>query len=354
VNKDLGVVIIGATGYGAGELLRLLLNHSRAEVVGLISSSNAGACVGDAHPQLEGLYDLKLSSTIDFSLLSRYRRAVVFAGLPHGVSATAISGLLSDLPEDLKASDRFTLIDLSGDFRIKDLSVHEQFYSASSLFPEIRSEFVYGLSELNRKSIETARLISNPGCFATACILAAAPMVASGACSKIIFDAKTGISGAGRSVTEVTHFPSRYSNFSAYKVLEHRHEPEIVEGLSLAGSGHLETTFIPHLLPVSRGIFVTAHMSLDRDVPQELLEQSYKGFYAGCPFVRVRSVSPEIGHVIGTNFFDVSVKVRGKDVVVMGALDNLVKGMAGQAIQNMNLACGLDQRDGLWHGPIFP
>lgn len=340
--KNIGVAILGGTGYGAGELLRLFVAHPQVEVVSVVSSSKVGQEIACTHPHLQGFYDNRLVAGIDFDRLSNYEHKIVFVSLPHGVSSREVLALIDKVHES-----GVKLIDLSGDFRLHNEDIHLLHYPESPFAEEVRNLFVYGLPELNRKAIERTTLIANPGCLASACALATAPIIASGYTNSIVFDAKTGTSGAGRTPTEVTHHASRTSNFSAYKILSHRHEPEIQQALQLISETEIETLFVPHLLPTTRGIFVTAYFSFENELQTRGLAESAQSFYRHAPFVRYRTGSPELQHVIGTNFFDFSVVVRGRQVVVLGAVDNLVKGMAGMAIQNMNLLCGLPESVGL-------
>lgn len=349
MENKVGVAILGGTGYGAGELLRLLISHPAVEVVSVVSSSRVGDSLADVHPHLLGFYDNRLQAQIDFKALEKFPEKVIFASLPHGVSAGEICALVPQL-DALNAK----LIDLSGDFRLQDEDAHRRHYPNSVAPQEIRDRFVYGLAEINRRAITQARFIANPGCLASAAIMVAAPMLAAGYEGQVIFDAKTGTSGAGRSPTLVTHSASRTCNMSAYKVLEHRHEPEIREVLQRISSASLETAFVPHLLSITRGIFITAYFSFSDTLFCQGLQESSRLFYKDSPFVRMRSGSPELQHVIGTNFFDFSLVVRGGQVVAMGALDNLGKGMAGSAIQNMNLMCGLPETCGLWFPALGP
>lgn len=344
----IGVSILGGTGYGAGELLRLLLQHPLVSVENIVSQSMAGKPVTTAHTALEGMYPKHFDAEFDFEKLKPFKHKVVFSALPHGTGAKILEGLIE------AHGDELLIVDLSGDFRLKDQATHQAHYPETEFNQAIRDSFVYGLTELAREQVSRAKRIANPGCLSSACILAAAPLskLQASFVSSIHFDAKTGTSGAGKSLKEAFHHPSRHANFEAYKVLEHRHEPEIQEGLAIAFGSVQETMFVPHLLPVSRGIFVTAYVELASDITQEKIEAAYKEFYKDSPFVRIRKTTPSLTDVIGSNFCDVSVTVRGRQVVAMSALDNLVKGMAGQAIQNMNLMCGVNETHGIWLPPL--
>ena len=349
MGKSIGVGILGGTGYGAGELLRLLVAHPEVEVISVTSTSKVGAAVSSVHSHLTGFYDLKFSERLDLERLGKCKHSVVFAALPHGASASGIAELLQHA-----GAETLKLIDLSGDFRLQSATQRQKHYPEAVASPELRARFVYGLSEINRESIRAASYVANPGCLASACILAARPFAEGGYRGPIVFDAKTGTSGAGRSPSEAMHHPTRHSNSAAYKVLEHRHEPEILQGLGDIEGERIESTFVPHLLPTARGIFATAHLTLDREASTEELRELYRRFYQHSPFVRVRDGSPDLHDVLGSNFCDVSVFARGKQVVCMATLDNLVKGMAGQAIQNLNLMCGLPETSGLWAPALGP
>ena len=339
----IGVGILGGSGYGAGELLRLLVHHPEVTVVSVTSSSQAGTPIAAAHPHLNGFYSLTFDAELALEKLSAFPQSVVFASLPHGTSATEISALVTR-PE---AKD-VRLIDLSGDFRLLNEAVHHEHYPESPFLAELRAKFAYGLPELNRERIRTAQYVANPGCLASACALAVAPVVDRDFPGMVVFDAKTGTSGGGKSPQPVFHHPTRHSNFVAYKILQHRHEPEIRQALGDLSGTTLQTAFIPHLLPSSRGIFVTAYLTLPGSAPSiQDLRARYEEFYAPSPFIRFRTASPELQHVLGSNFCDVAIFLRGNQFVAMTALDNLVKGMAGMAIQNLNLICGLPEMTGL-------
>jgi N-acetyl-gamma-glutamyl-phosphate reductase common form len=346
--KKIGIAILGGTGYGAGELLRIFVQHPQVEIVSVVSSSSVGKCISSAHPHLNGFYNLDFVAKIDFERLAQFEKCVIFSALPHGVTAEELTKILPQL-EELNA----IFIDLSADFRLKELAVQKAIYpETKELNPELRNRFVFGLSELEKEKIQSAKFIANPGCLSTASILALAPIVfeikQDDSEIAIGIDAKTGTSGAGRTPQPNFHHAKRSGNFSAYKILEHRHEAEILQALGDPYGEFIKTAFVPHLLPTTRGIFVSAYLTLPFESSTAQLLDIYSKFYQDCPFVRIVENSPELQNVIGTNFCDISIVARGNQVVVMSALDNLVKGMAGQAIQNMNLICGLEETTGLW------
>ena len=333
----IGVGIIGGSGYGAGELLRLLTGHPDCGVVSVVSHSHAGKPIGSMHPHLRGFYPLTFDADLNLPALQNFEHKVVFSALPHGASARTIEGLCRE-----PHAAGLRIIDLSGDFRLADGGAHARHYPESPELPELRRTFCYGLPELHADAIKASTHIANPGCYATACILSVAPLIG-GTKAEVFFDAKSGSSGAGRGLSEETHHPSLHANVAAYKVLAHRHEPEIQQQIGAA----LPCSFVPQLIPVSRGIYVTAHLLLQEELPFDELHSRYERFYQHAPFVRLCPHSPQLGAVVGSNFCDIGLAVRGRRVVVMAVLDNLIKGMAGQAIQNLNLLCGLPQDRGL-------
>jgi N-acetyl-gamma-glutamyl-phosphate reductase len=335
-DSKINVGIFGGSGYGGSELLRILLFHPNAEIVFVTANEHAGKPVGFVHRNLQGLTDLSfvvspedLSATGDLD--------VAFFALPHGQALKLIPRLSSNV----KA------IDLSGDFRINDASIFEQFYKQKHA-GEIQSQFAYGLTETNRESIKDAKYIANPGCFATATLLALSPMVKSGLLEgTIVVDAKTGSSGSGAKPATNTHHPQRMNSFYAYKPFTHQHVPEIEQHLRDFGSFEEQLIFMTHSLPVSRGIFASCYMQTKVNLTNEDALNLFKHFYSDSYFVRFAETSPDINWVKHTNFCDISVHSSGKNVVVFSALDNLVKGAAGQAVQNMNLMFGLDEKTGL-------
>ncbi len=345
----IAVAIIGGTGYGAGELLRLLTLHPEAKVVSVVSSSQAGRPVAESHPFLRKVVDLDFSSSLDFGSFAGYASSVIFAALPHGVTSETLNGMMPQIERT-----GCYLIDLSGDFRLKAKVIREKFYPETAAFPELHTKFTYGLSELTGAEIAKARYVSNPGCLATACVLAAAPLVSSTFQGDIVFDAKTGSSGAGRTPQENFHHPKRHGNFAAYKMLSHRHEPEILQGLGDPEGRRITSSFVPHLIPSARGIFASAYFQLPEAVSAADVRAKYEAFYEKSPFVRIVSDSPDLQSVIGSNFCDIAVSVRGKQVAAMSCLDNMVKGMAGSAIQNMNLMLGLPETTSLWFPGMGP
>ncbi|MEP7213820.1 MAG: N-acetyl-gamma-glutamyl-phosphate reductase [Acidobacteriota bacterium] len=332
--------IFGGSGYGGSELLRILLFHPNIEIAFVTANEHAGKNVSDVHRNLLGLTDLKFEpAASDVRGLDDID--IAFFALPHGQAMT----MVPQLPSSVK------VIDLSGDFRIDDETVFSEFYKFEHTATEIQKQFVYGLTETNREAIRTASYIANPGCFATATSLALAPLVKTGLLSgKIIADVKTGSSGSGAKAAANTHHPQRTNSFYAYKPFVHQHIPEIRQHLASVGEFPNELTFMTHSLPVSRGIFASCYAETSVNLTNDDLANIYRNFYNGSFFIRMNDVSPDINWVKNTNFCDIAVHSDGKQIAVFSALDNLVKGAAGQAVQNMNLMFGFEETTGL----IFP
>lgn len=326
------VAIIGASGYTGGELFRLLNAHSRAEVVCATSRQLAGTPVTTRHPHLTGFTDLTFTNPE----VSALDVDVAFLAVPHTAAMAYAPALIE---QGIK------VIDLSADYRLKK-EVYEKVYGVS------HTAYIpapYGLCELHREEVRNVDFVANPGCFPTGATLAAAPLA--GRAHTIIYDSKSGVSGAGDNPSETTHYPNVGDNFTAYKLTSHRHLAEMRQEI-----GYLKSPatayFTPHLLPVNRGILTTAHILLNEPMEQEEVEKLYREFYRNEPFVRYQR--PSLNAVRGSNFCDVMVEVSENRVVAVSAIDNLVKGASGQAIQNMNLMCGLTETDGLWSPAALP
>jgi N-acetyl-gamma-glutamyl-phosphate reductase common form len=336
VNEKIKIAVLGGSGYGGSELLRILLFHPNAEIVLVTANEHAGKPVVDVHRNLNGLTNLVFTPAPDYmSALSGID--IVFFALPHGQALN----LIPQLPFATRA------IDLSGDFRIDDPATFKQYYKLDHA-GDLQSGFVYGLTETNREAIKTAKYIANPGCFATATLLALAPMVKSGLLDgKIVVDAKTGSSGSGAKAAPNTHHPQRSNSFYAYKPFAHQHVPEIEQHLRNMGEFDNDFVFMTHSLPVSRGIFASCYLETKLHMTNEDLVNLYKHFYEGSFFIRWSDGSPDINWVKNSNFCDIAAHTSGRNVVVFAALDNLVKGAAGQAVQNMNLMFGLEETTGL-------
>jgi N-acetyl-gamma-glutamyl-phosphate reductase common form len=335
--RKIRAAIFGGSGYGGSELLRILLFHPSAEVVTVTANEQAGKSVSSVHRNLLGLTDLRFSTSAE-SLSKLEDIDVVFLALPHGQALE----LVPQLPAHVK------VVDLSGDFRIDDPEVFARFYKLEHTSAELQREFAYGLTETNRETIAKSRLISNPGCFATATLLALAPMVKSGLLTgRIIVDAKTGSSGSGAKPAANTHHPQRTNSFYAYKPFSHQHLPEIEQHLRTLATFDNELVFMTHSLPVSRGIFASCYAETSVHLTNEDLKNLYEHFYEDSFFVRIVEGSPDINWVKNTNYCDIAVHSHERQVAIFSALDNLVKGAAGQAVQNMNLMFDLDEAAGL-------
>ncbi len=334
-NEKIRIAIFGGSGYGGSELLRILLAHPNVEILLITANEHAGKPVGAVHKNLFGLTELMFETAPED--LSSLDVDVAFFALPHGQAL----GLVPQLPSRTK------VIDLSGDFRINDSDVFKEFYQLDHAGP-IQSQFVYGLTETNREAIGTAQFIANPGCFATATLLALSPMVKSGLLTgKIVVDAKTGSSGSGAKPAPNTHHPQRRNSFYAYKPFTHQHVPEIEQHLRNVGGFSNDLIFMTHSLPVSRGIFASSYFETSVNLTNEDIGNIFRLFYQDAFFVRLVDGSPDINWVKTTNFCDIAFHTSGRQVVVFSAIDNLVKGAAGQAVQNMNLMFGIDETTGL-------
>lgn len=343
------VGIIGATGYAGAEIVRLLSFHPEAEIVWYGSRSYVDKKFSDVFGNMfqivndvcKGENIAELAETVD----------VIFTATPQGLCSSLVN-------EDILS--KVKIIDLSADFRIKDISVYEKWYQIEHKSPRFIDEAVYGLCEINRDKIKAARLIANPGCYPTCSFLSIYPLAKEGLIdmNSIIIDAKSGTSGAGRGAKVNNLYCEVNENIKAYGVASHRHTPEIEEQLSYASGKDVVINFTPHLVPMNRGILVTAYANLIKDIGNDDIYEIYHSYYNDEYFVRVLpdGVCPETRWVEGSNFVDVGIKKddRTGRVIMMGAMDNLVKGAAGQAVQNMNIIFGLDEKCGLNFAPLFP
>jgi len=341
------VGIVGGTGYTGVELLRLLSLHKKAEVALITSRSEAGIFVADMFPNLRGHYDKLTFSMPDVKELATCD--AVFFATPHGVAHELAPQLLAE---------GCTLIDLSGDFRLRDAAEWIKWYGQSHAAPQLLSEAVYGLVEINRAAIEKARLIAVPGCYPTAVQLGFWPLLKTGIAdnSKLIADCKSGVSGAGRTAKINSLLCEASENLSAYAVSGHRHLPEILQGLRLASCGEVELTFVPHLVPMIRGIHATLYAEVtERTVDLQAL---YEAYYQDSPFVDVlpHGSHPSTRSVRGSNICRIALHrpQNGDCVVVLSVIDNLLKGASGQAVQCMNLRFGLDETLGLLQVTALP
>ncbi|MFQ5996676.1 MAG: N-acetyl-gamma-glutamyl-phosphate reductase [Dehalococcoidales bacterium] len=333
--------IINVTGYAGVELARLLSQHPAVELASVTGRSAAGEGLSKVFPHLTGI-ELTVEAKLGEAEL-------VFSAMPHKESAKEIIPLLSD---------GIKVVDISADFRLKDVEDYPRWYGFTHPAPQLLQKAVYGLTELYRAQVASAQLVANPGCYPTGAILALAPAVKEGIIKPdIIFDAKSGVSGAGRSLSLQTHFSEVNEDVSAYALEGHRHLPEIIQELKLLGAEAPSITFVPHLIPMTRGILTTAYAPL---VPGKMdtdeLKNLYREFYKEAPFIKVVDSPPHTKHTWGNNLCLIfpTIDQRTGRLVVISAIDNLVKGAAGQAIQNMNLMLGLPETTGLEALAIYP
>lgn len=343
------VGIIGATGYAGAEIVRLIQQHKDAEVVWFGSRSYVDKKYSDVFRNMFEIVDAKclddnmeeLAEAVD----------VIFTATPQGLCGSLVN---EDILKKVK------IIDLSADFRIKDVATYEKWYGIEHKSPRFIKEAVYGLCEINRDKVKGARLIANPGCYTTCSILSVYPMVKEGLINtkSIIVDAKSGTSGAGRGAKVPNLFCEVNENIKAYGVTTHRHTPEIEEQLGYVAGEEVLINFTPHLVPMQRGILVTAYADLKKKVTYEEVKAVYDKYYGEEYFIRVlnQDETPETRWVEGSNFVDINFKIdeRTNRIIMMGALDNLIKGAAGQAVQNMNILFGLEEKEGLEQVPMFP
>lgn len=341
------VAIVGASGYTGAELVRLLSRHARVDIKVLTADRKAGQTLASVFPQLASL---PLPDMIKLDAVNWDSVDVVFCCLPHATTQEVIKGLPS----------RLKIIDLSADFRLKDVDVYAEWYGGTHAAPELQKEAVYGLAEINRDAIKQARLVANPGCYPTSVQLPLVPLLEAGLVQDqdIIIDSKSGVSGAGRAPKEGTLFCEVTEGIHAYGVAKHRHAPEIEQGLSEAAGKDVIVNFTPHLMPMSRGILSSIYVKLADGKTADDVRDALVARYADEPFVLVLAdgLSPATRHVRGSNFCQIGVfadRVPGR-VIILSVIDNVVKGASGQAVQCMNLMCGFDETAGLEQLPLFP
>lgn len=341
--------IIGATGYAGGELVRILTGHKDVEIKWYGSRSYIDKKYAEVYQNMFQIVDDKCMDDNMEALADKVD--VIFTATPQGLCASLVN-------EEILS--KVKIVDLSADFRIKDVATYEEWYKIQHPTPQFVPEAVYGLCEINREAVKKARLVANPGCYPTCSTLSIYPLLKEGLIDPgtIIIDAKSGTSGAGRGAKVDNLYCEVNENIKAYGVVNHRHTPEIEEQLSYAAGQPVLINFTPHLVPMNRGILITAYASLKKEVSYEEVKAAYDKYYANEKFVRVleKDVCPQTKWVEGSNYVDVNFKIdpRTKRVIMMGAMDNLVKGAAGQAVQNMNLMFGLKESEGLELVPMFP
>jgi N-acetyl-gamma-glutamyl-phosphate reductase len=349
MSTKLRAAIIGSTGYGGVELIRLLLTHPQVEITSVISSSSAGTPIADGFPHLNQILTDKLDG-IDIELMKQ-KADVVFLAAPHGVAADLA-------PKILDAG--LKVIDISGDFRLKSGEVYEQWYKHKPADAAYVEKAVYGLSEVFGDEVAGSAFISNPGCFPTATLLGLVPLVQQGwaELSSIIIDAKTGVSGAGRGLSLSSHYSEINENLLAYKVNKHQHTPEIEQALSRLSGEEVVVTFTTHLVPMTRGILSTIYVNLKEKHTEDEIIELYQKYYEGRRFVRIRPKGklPATKEVWGSNYCDIGVSLDARTgrLTIISVIDNVVKGAAGQAIQNLNLSMGWDEATGLAFTPVYP
>lgn len=354
MTTKLRVAIAGASGYAGAELVRLAAAHPAYDITAVTSEKSAGQKVSSVFPSLAGLVHHTFEALAPEALAER--ADAIFLALPHTKSQDPVA---------LCRKAGKLVVDLSADYRLKDVKAYEQWYQAPHIHPEMLNDAIYGLPELHRDAIARAQLVASPGCYPTAAILQLAPLFAKGLVQPdtVVIDAKSGISGAGRSPALPYHFPEAHESLEPYKIGQHRHIPEIEQELSGvlaktgANTGAVTIAFTPHLVPMNRGILSTAYCKLNKPMPLPELRALYRDFYKGERFVRLHEDSvPNPRYIKGSNYCDVGVYAdqRAGWVVTVAAVDNLVKGAAGQAIQAMNLMMGIAEETGLTAPGMYP
>jgi len=343
----LRVGIVGATGYAGGELLRLLSLHPNVKVVCVTSGQSVGKDLIDRQPFLKGHYHLELEALDPMRISGKVD--FLFVALSHTDAMTPVAKFIGFGKK---------VVDLSADYRIRSVSSYEKWYGRPHLYPSLVKKSVYGLSEVYRKRIASAMLVANPGCYPTGALLPMVPFLEEGLIDgtrEIIIDAKSGISGAGRSPSEKTHFPTVNDALTPYNIGSHRHLPEIVQEVRSIGKTKSPVLFTPYLLPVNRGLLTTVYLPLNKKMSQRQIDGALKR-YKNERFIRIVSGSPSLSHVRGTNYCDIGAfsTASGRTALLISAIDNLGKGAAGQAIQNMNIMMGWSEETGLFAPGIFP
>ena len=344
----LKVSIIGATGYAGAELISILKRHPQVEIVHITSESSTGKNISELYPHLKNILDMELESLQDIERIGA-DSDFIFIALPAG-HAMEIGRKLENLP--------VRIIDLGADYRFSDTLIYEQWYKIEHTHKNAGR--VYGLAEIYREDIKSAKIIGNAGCFTTASILALAPLAKHRLIdmNSIIVDAKSGVSGAGRSLKLGNHFAELTENFKAYNVAHHRHTPEIEQALKNLSGDDTIINFTPHLVPMSRGILATCYANLKDDISAGTIDAAFQKIYGNEKFIRLlgRNAYPETKFVRGTNYCDIAWHIddRTHRVIILSAIDNLVKGAAGQAVQNLNIAAGFDETTALDIVPLYP
>jgi N-acetyl-gamma-glutamyl-phosphate reductase len=346
MNKVTSVGIVGATGYTGSELIRILTMHPGVSLSILTSETHHGKKISDIYPYLSGICDKKLMKKDE---LKEHELDLVFLALPHGVSMEFVKN---------QWEDGYKIVDLSGDFRLSSADVYQKWYKIEHQCPNHLNDAVYGMPELFRENIKKAKLVSNPGCYPTSAILGLAPLLQKNIIQQhgIIIDSKSGVTGAGAKVKKATHFPTANENFNAYGIANHRHTPEIEEILGKITGQDIQLNFTPHLLPINRGILTTAYTEMLDWKNENDVRSIYYNFYKKEPFIRLRDEPVSVQAVRGSNFCDVNpiLDMRTNKIIITSAIDNLIKGAAGQAVQNMNIMLGFQETLGIDFSPLSP
>ncbi|MEO5950982.1 MAG: N-acetyl-gamma-glutamyl-phosphate reductase [Chloroflexia bacterium] len=356
MHTPIRVAVLGASGYIGGEALRLLLGHPAVEVAVATSPSNAGQPVTTVHPHLYKLTDLQFTAGLSLEEAGEYD--AIFLALPHGHAMESVPELLKVGGKGGPRGDGPVLFDMSGDFRLKDAETFREYYKLTHNAPNVARNAAYGLTEWNREAIREARLVACPGCFPTGALMALTPLAKAGLLTNsVVIDSKTGSSGSGKELGEGTHHPTRAADFRAYGLFKHRHKPEIAQELNKwlpNDTAGLRVVFTPHSAPMVRGIFTTAYAFLDKPISKAELTAIYEEAYGEEHFVRLVD-TPRVGVVSHSNFCDINTATDGEGtVIVTSAIDNLIKGGAGQAVQNFNVAFGLPEYAGLTFPGTMP
>jgi N-acetyl-gamma-glutamyl-phosphate reductase len=341
--------VIGASGYVGQELIRLLHNHPQVEIGSITSTSAVGERYDKSYGNYKSIYEKPFEKQ-DIQKIAE-ESDVVFLALPHGVASHMIT-------EEILSKTK--VIDMGADYRLKDVDIYEEWYHTKHLSPDLIEKSIYGLCEIKKDEIKKYSLVANPGCYTTCSILTLAPLMTQPAfdTDSIVIDAKSGITGAGRSLDVSTHYTECNESIKAYKVAAHRHTPEIEEQLGAVAGKQIRLIFTPHLTPMNRGILATCYIKLKEDLTEEKIRELYLEYYKESEFVRILSEGnlPETRWVKGSNYCDIGLKLdkRTNTLVAIGAIDNLMKGAAGQGVQNMNIIFGINENTGLEDIPIFP
>lgn len=332
------IAILGATGYTALELVKILLRHPEAEIVAVTSRQEGQPHIAMIHPSLTGRLDLRLEDLSPAEVAARAE--CVFSCLPHGASAAVVPALLDGGAR---------VVDFSADYRLNDVAVYNEWYGVKHPDPDRLGKVVYGLPELFREQIPPARLVANPGCYPTSAILALSPLLKAGLIdpSSIIIDSKSGVTGAGRTLKLTTHYPECNESISAYNLGRHRHTPEIEQILGIMAGHKVEVVFSPHLVPMDRGILSTTYSQPTQPIDEETLLQTLRDFYENEPFVRVVDHLPGTKDSTNSNFCDITARIVRGRVLTISCLDNMIKGASGAAVQNFNLMYGYPENTAL-------